>query len=263
MCTSKLYLIGLYAILVITIFISMIKKTILITGATSGIGREIAKTLLGTTTLILIGRNKSKLMALQAEFQKSGSQSLAFVMDLSSTRSINAVSKKIQKTIPRIDWIINNAGTIEDGKKKTLDYGYKTIEKILHVNTIGPYLLIQKLQKPLLKGKGGVLNISSTAGLHGNPRFPIYSASKAALINLTEALAKSDTFLSKSIKAINIIPGATNTPMRQRIAKDAKTKQSPKMIAQWILDMIMTDKIPESGSSILFIDGKITERKLS
>jgi short-subunit dehydrogenase len=239
----------------------MSKKIVLLTGATSGIGCEIAKALSHKTILILTDRNKSKLQSHQTKYQKTGGNIFSFAMDLSIPRSITRVVKCIRTSFPRIDWIINNAGTIEHGKAATLDYGQQEVEKIFRVNVIAPYLLIKHLQTPLMKGTGGVLTIASTAGLRGNPRFPMYSASKAAQINFTESLARSDLFLKNSVKAINLIPGATNTPMRQRIAKDAKTKQSPTIIAQWIMRAITQDDIPESGSSILFLDGKISKQK--
>lgn len=239
----------------------MHKQTVLVTGATSGIGKKIAETLSKNVNLILVGRSKTKLRNLSQKLTSSNNTIEVFVMDLSDFLSIRTVATRICKRAPKIDWLINNAGAIESANPDTLKQPEKQFEKIMRVNAIGPYLLTHLIQTSLLRGRGGVFNISSTAGLRGNPGFPFYAASKAALINLTESKARNDQFTARGLKAINIIPGATNTPMRQRVAGDAAQKQSPEIIANWIADAILKNNAPESGISVTFIDGKIKRLK--
>ncbi|MFA5129333.1 MAG: SDR family NAD(P)-dependent oxidoreductase [Patescibacteria group bacterium] len=239
----------------------MPKKIILITGAASGIGRDIAFALSKEATLILTDRNPSKLRSVHRRCSSDGAEVFSYAMDFSSPASVRSGTKKFRTAIPRIDWIVNCAGTIER-PGDLLNHDRKTIETVMRVNMIAPCEIIKELWAPLRKGNGGIFMVASTAGLHGNPRFPIYSASKAAIINLTESLAKSDLFRTHSKKAIILIPGPTNTPMRQRIAKDAKTKQSPSIISQWLLRAIQKNSAPSSGSSVFFVNGKISKRAM-
>lgn len=105
--------------------------------------------------------------------------------------------------------------------------------------------------------QGGVISISSTASLWGNPGFPNYAASKGALNTFTLALGKQ--FDTSERSAIVICPGGTNTAMRERIAHDSSTQQSPEVIAACITEII-EHRSPFKNKDIVVIrDGVITK----
>lgn len=211
----------------------MKKRVVLITGATSGIGRALAISLAKEWQIIVVGRYAKKLEALTKIIQETGGVCEPYKMNLASQNSIALTSRHIKANHTHLDWIINNAGTIEE-KKDTLKLSETAFLHTLQVNLLAPYQLIRSLWPILEKGEGGVVNISSTAGLHGNPDFPAYSASKAGLITLSESLARSALFQDKKKYVLNVIPGATNTPMRERVAQDAAKQQSTQVITDWL-----------------------------
>lgn len=124
------------------------------------------------------------------------------------------------------------------------------IEKTFAINTLSIIYLTKTLLSRFTKG-GGVIAISSSAGIDANGRTAAYSASKAALNNFIQGMARNRSELS----FIAICPGPTNTPMRERIAGDAATKQSPTLIAASVLRIISGETEYRSGDIVSIKDG--------
>lgn len=137
------------------------KKTILITGSTDGIGKATAEALINQGhTVLLHGRNQNKLETVRGEFSKAdGSKSIeAYSADLSDFSAVAQLAETISNNHQTIDVLINNAGVYKV-PNKTADNG---IDIRFVVNTISPYLLTKKLS-PLLGSTGRVINLSSAA----------------------------------------------------------------------------------------------------
>ena len=137
------------------------QKTILITGATDGIGLETAKMLIAQGHNVLLhGRNQEKLADVETELLslESGGKIESYVADLSNLQEVEALAEGVVEKHDRIDVLINNAGVYKTASPLTQD----GLDVRFVVNTIAPYLLTQKLL-PLLGASGRVVNLSSAA----------------------------------------------------------------------------------------------------
>lgn len=182
------------------------KKNILITGASKGIGKEIAIGLSKTHNIFLCARNEKKLL----ETASLCAASKYICSDLSAKNGINAVADFILKN--SIDVLINNAGT----------YCYSSIEEmntekiteIITTNLSAPNILCSAAAK-VMKQKhwGRIINIGSISGVMGEAFASSYSASKAGLIGLTKALALELAQDNITVNTIN--PGWVETQMGQ------------------------------------------------
>ncbi|MEM8640068.1 MAG: SDR family NAD(P)-dependent oxidoreductase [Cyanobacteria bacterium P01_G01_bin.54] len=171
-------------------------KTILITGATDGIGRETAQMLVSLGhTVLLHGRNSAKLATVAKELAAEGGRVERYVADLSQMADVAALATAVTAKHNQLDVLINNAGVFKISNPITPD----GLDVRFVVNAIAPYLLTQTLM-PLLEPSGRVINVSSAAqspvnldALTGQVRlrqdFTAYAQSKLALTMWSRALA--------------------------------------------------------------------------
>ena len=171
-------------------------KTILITGATDGIGLETSKKLLQRGHIILAhGRNEEKLNKLKKELATSG-RIETYLADLSSKDAVLYLAKEVSEKHASINVLINNAGVLKTSNVITSD----GLDVRFAVNTLAPYLLTKKLL-PLLKDSGRVINVASAAqtsvNFHaligkvtGLSDMEAYSQSKLALIMWSTTMSK-------------------------------------------------------------------------
>ncbi|NVJ54348.1 MAG: SDR family oxidoreductase [Campylobacteraceae bacterium] len=170
-------------------------KTIIITGASNGIGRALAKAL----------RKKYKIINI--DIVKNNTKGVEFYScDLSSKKELLETIKKIKKEHKDIYALINNAAVFSH--KPLKEQTIKEWNKTLNINLRAPYILSKKFAKRLKKSKGHIINISSTRAVMSEKGTEAYSASKGAISSLTHALANS---LEKGIKVNSISPGWINT----------------------------------------------------
>ena len=170
-------------------------KKIIITGASNGIGREIAKKLRKKYHVINIDIVENEMG--RVDFYKC---------DLSSKDELLETINKIKEKHDSIYALINNAGICIF--KDLEEQSYEEWEKILNVNLKAPYILSKEFAKLLKESKGHIINISSTRALMSEKGTEAYSASKGGISSLTHALASS---LSPDVKVNSIIPGWINT----------------------------------------------------
>jgi len=226
------------------------KKIILITGATGGIGKAIALLLAQQKgyCILAIDRNSRKLKALQKNITSCGGICYLYKTDLAQYTELKKLYKNIYEKFKTIDWIVHSSGYIDIKETFSSKISTPLIQNTFAVNTFSPIYLTQQFLKHI-KRDGGVIYISSTAGIHGNDKFPIYSASKGALNNYSEALAKY--LAAKKISSIVVCPGPTNTPMREKVAHDASDQQSPYTIASVIQKIIGRKSVYKNGDIII------------
>ncbi|WP_426484108.1 3-ketoacyl-ACP reductase [Flavobacterium sp. 2] len=163
-------------------------KTALITGAGKGIGKAIAIALAKEgVNVILIARTQADVDQLADQTNNLGVKSLALAADVSDMNSINAAVEKALAEFKNIDILINNAGIASFGK--FLELEPSDWEKIIQVNLMGTYYTTRAVIPNMIERQtGDIINISSTAGLNGNPLTSAYSASKFAVLGLTDSL---------------------------------------------------------------------------
>lgn len=163
-------------------------KTALITGAGKGIGKAIAIALAKEgVNVVLIARTQADVDQLADQTNNLGVKSLALAADVSDMNSINTAVEKALAQFKNIDILINNAGIASFGKFLELDP--EAWEKIIQVNLMGTYYTTRAVIPNMIERQSGdIINISSTAGLNGNALTSAYSASKFAVLGLTDSL---------------------------------------------------------------------------
>lgn len=163
-------------------------KNALITGAGKGIGKAIAIALAKEgVNVILISRTQADVDQLGAEISNLGVKTLALSADVSDITSINTAVEKALAEFTNIDILINNAGIAAFGK--FLELEPTAWEKIIQVNLMGTYYTTRAVLPNMIERQtGDIINISSTAGLNGNALTSAYSASKFAVMGLTDSL---------------------------------------------------------------------------
>lgn len=194
-------------------------KTALVTGATGGIGGEIAKALHAQGAVVGIsGRNEEKLSALAAEL---GERAHVLAADLSGDEAIKDLVKRADEAMGQIDILVNNAGLTRDGLSMRMSAD--DWQNVLDVNLTAPFKLAQAVQRGMMKRRHGrIVNISSVVGVTGNPGQCNYVASKAGMIGWSKAMAAE--VASRGITVNCIAPGFIATAMTEALTDDQKTK---------------------------------------
>ncbi len=239
------------------------KEVVLVTGATSGIGREIVK-ILAPFYEVLIHYNQNYVEALKLKEQLETTyhrKFLIFKCDLSSEKEIDFMLERIYNEYPKIDILINNAGIAIDTLFE--DKSKENFMKTLEINTIAPFLLSKKIGLEMRKNQYGIIiNISSTNGIDTlYPESIDYDASKAGLISLTTNLAN---YLAPYVRVNTICPGWIKTDMNKNLSSEFIANErkkillarfgEPKEVAE-VVKFLISAKASYINNSIIRVDG--------
>ncbi len=216
-------------------------NTILITGGTSGIGLALGKSLLKKdNTVILLGRNKSKLQ----ELEKVGFKTI--YCDLRQIEDIEKAVLIIQNKYPNLNMLFNNAGIQNNYIFTEAITPFEKIKQEIEINFISQVQLTQ-LIIPILatKEKSFIVNTTSALGAYPKPDGLVYCATKGAMRNFTIGLRH--TVKDLGIKVLEFIPPVTDTPMTSK--RDEK-KMSVNDLISKVLPQLKREKQVISVSSI-------------
>ena len=208
----------------------MSNKIILLTGASSGIGREFSYFLsdLGFD-LIIASRNLDELNKLQLEIEnKSNINIYPLQLDMTSSKNIDEVVRYVDKNFGSVDVLINNAGiTIE---KFILEMTTCDFDKIFSTNVKGPWLIANGIVKLMINKKinGKIINISSILAENVIPKQSLYSMTKSALSQMTKSMALE--WAMYNIQVNTISPGFILTNMNKKFFD---TENGVKMYSRW------------------------------
>ena len=197
-------------------------KVALITGATRGIGKQIAITLAkqGFDIAINYRNENDSLNETIKEIENYGVQCLAVQGDVSNFEDCENMTKQVIEKFQKIDVLVNNAGITKDMlfmRMKQDDF-----KQVIDVNLIGTYNMTKNVSQYMIKQRNGrIINISSVVGLHGNAGQANYSASKAGIIGFTKSLAKE--LASRNILVNAVAPGFIETDMTSVLKDEVKT----------------------------------------
>lgn len=189
-------------------------RTAVITGASRGIGLAITQKLARYgAQCILVSRKVENLEAAAAGIREKGFKAEAMACHTGHPDQIKAMYEKIQEKYGALDILVNNAATNPHfGEMLTADEGIWN--KTLDVNLKGPFFMI-KYAVPLMKDKGAIVNVSSVNAIKPGLFQGVYSVTKAALINMTQTLARE--LAPKGIRVNALLPGLTDTKFASAI----------------------------------------------
>jgi 3-oxoacyl-[acyl-carrier protein] reductase len=202
-------------------------KNALITGAGKGIGKAIALALAKEgVNIILVARTQEEIDSVAAKVRSLRVKALAITADVADINSVNSAVEKALAEFGTIDILINNAGIATFGK--FLELEPTDWERIIQVNLMGTYYVTRAVLPNMIERQtGDIINISSTAGLSGNALTSAYSASKFAVLGLTESLMQE--VRKHNIRVTALTPSTVATDM----AKELKlTDGNPETVMQ-------------------------------
>ncbi len=196
----------------------------LITGASSGIGECFARALAARKRdVVLVARSKDKLRALAAELQsKHGARAAVLDADLSLTGAATALATRLADEKIEVDLLVNNAGFGARGEFWKLPLDRQ--QEMLRLNVFAVVELTHRLLPPMMeRRRGGIINISSTAGFQPVPYTSVYASTKAFVTSFSMALAEE--VRPYGIKVVTLCPGGTQSNFF--VAGDYKQRTLP------------------------------------
>jgi Tropinone reductase 1 len=193
-------------------------KNALITGATKGIGKAVAKEFLELgTSVFLVGRNKETLAEVMAGFSAYDGRIDGIAADVSMPAERDALIAEVVSKWGKLDILVNNVGT--NIRKKSHEFLEEEIEFILQTNLKSAFDLSRKLY-PFLKnaGSASIVNVSSVAGLTSLKTGAVYGMTKAAMVQMTKNLACE--WAQEGIRVNAVAPWYIETPLAKQVLKD-------------------------------------------
>jgi 3-oxoacyl-[acyl-carrier protein] reductase len=195
-------------------------RVTVVTGATRGIGEAIAVAAAENgSDVALWGRNEDLLQKTKQRISELGRKAEAYRVDVAKQTEVDEAMKKVLQDFSRIDFLVNNAGITKDNLLLTMKP--EEWDQVLQTNLYGVFHCSKAVLRSMMKQRyGKIVNISSIAGITGNPGQTNYSASKAGMIGFTKSLAKE---MGKRNICVNAIaPGMIETEMTHALPEDLK-----------------------------------------
>ncbi|WP_313798709.1 3-oxoacyl-[acyl-carrier-protein] reductase [Cytobacillus sp.] len=196
-------------------------KVALVTGASRGIGREIALGLAKQGADVVVNYSGSEERANQvvAEIKELGRNAIAVQCDVSNSESVANMVKATMDTFGKLDILVNNAGITKDNLLMRMKE--EEWDDVININLKGVFLCTKAVTRQMMKQRSGrIINISSIVGVSGNPGQANYVAAKSGVIGLTKTTAKE--LSSRGITVNAIAPGFITTDMTDKLTEDVK-----------------------------------------
>ncbi|NDJ22074.1 SDR family NAD(P)-dependent oxidoreductase [Nostoc sp. B(2019)] len=232
-------------------------KTVVLTGASGGIGAFIARALAKEqATIVSVSRSQKGLDQICAEVEAAGGKGISIPFDLSKLEKLSVLTQQIHQLAGPIDILINNAAI--EKYRPFQNYTLEDFQSILTTNLLAPMELTRLLLPSMLeRNSGHIVNIASSAGKKGAPYNSIYSASKAGLIMWSDAIQQE--LASTNVGVSIVCPGCTDAGMYHAlditVPSTARVAQ-PTEVADAILQSIKQNQkevvLDGTASKILF-----------
>lgn len=226
-------------------------KTVIVTGAGSGIGRATAiRFAKEGANVALVGRTADTLEATAQYFPQDHTwihtdNYLTVTCDISQEGQVQAMVDHVLKKFGRIDVVVNNAGQAIQGKVTELSS--EDWQQAIDVNLNGTFYVCKAVMPALIKSKGNIVNVSSLSGMGGDWNMAAYNAAKAGVSNLTRTLALDHGPDGVRVNAVN--PSVTKTEMTTKIQQD--DEKTDKFLARCPLGRIATPE--DIAAAIAFL----------
>ncbi len=196
-------------------------KIALVTGASRGIGREIAKKLASCNAFVFVNYCGSKQRAEETveEIKVLGGRAKAIQADVADADAVSKMFDEILQEYKRLDILVNNAGITKDNL--ILKMKEEEFDTVINTNLYGVYHCLKHAAKQMLKQKSGrIINISSISGVIGNAGQINYCAAKAGVIGMTKSLARE--LGSRGITVNAVAPGFITTEMTDKLSEQIR-----------------------------------------
>lgn len=208
---------------------TLIGKNILITGASKGLGRQLALDFAraGASGLALVARHGDRLLQVREEIRSVAPKTrvLALPADLARPADVERVAAAVLSEFHgRVDALVNNASLLGPSPMPyLLDYPTEDFRAVLEVNLLAPFLLTRKILPAMLEQGGSVINVTSDAGVNGYPGWGAYGISKFALEGLSQTWAAE--LEGSGIRVNWVDPGNMDTDMHRAAEPDEDPSQ--------------------------------------
>ena len=240
-------------------------KVALVTGASRGIGKEIAKVISQAGAhVVCLARSEKKIKELSDFINNNNGSASYYCCDINDSKKFSEIIKSIVTKLGSLDILINNAGITRDSL--LLRLSEENWDIVLDTNLKATFQSIKASLRPMFKNKfGRIINITSIVGLTGNQGQANYAASKSGLIGMSKSIAKE--VASRGITINCIAPGWIETEMTNEISKDSKEDLikkipigkigEPKDIAYTVLFLASEEAKYITGQTITVDGGRI------
>lgn len=243
-------------------------KTVVITGAASGLGRATALAFAREgAALALTDIDETGLLAVRDEADGLGARVVALTGDITQSKTHSQLRDLALASFGAIHGLCNVAGTLGAGTIDDVDLD--RFDHVMHVNCLAQLLAIQAMAPPLRASGGAIVNVASVGAQVGLPLMSVYCASKAAVLGMTRAVAVE---LAPEVRCNAVCPGGIDTPMSQGLLASVSADQresllgkltgrqliprfaTPDEIAATVLFLVSDDSVFLTGS-VLSADG--------
>jgi uncharacterized protein len=236
-------------------------KTVLITGASMGIGEVFARELSRRgATLILVARSEAKLAALAAELGRAR----VIALDLAAPGAAQRLLEAVTAQRLEVDVVINNAGFGTHGPFD--ESAVKTLREQIDLNVSALMELTHVFLPMVERRQGGFIQIASTASFQPCPYMAVYGATKAFVLSFSEALWAE--YRPRVVRVLALCPGATDTPFFQRAGESAAVgkKARPEDVVRLGLAAFVAGRatvVPGAGNKVLTFVSRLFSREFT
>lgn len=221
-------------------------KVALVTGASRGIGRAIARALAEEGAAVaVLSRRLEGVSAVAEALRATGARAHAVAADVASPNAVEGALAEVRRALGPVDVLVNNAGIAL--RRPLADTADADFERVLAVNLAGPFYLARRLLPAMAAaGWGRLINVSSISGTLGTAQLTAYCASKWGLNGLTRALAEE--VKGRGVLVAAVLPGSTDTEMLK--GSGFAPKMTPEEVARVVRFLCAEAPLAMSGSLV-------------
>ncbi len=240
-------------------------RVAIVTGASRGIGREIAKRLAADGRhVVLASRSAGPLEELRVEIESAGGQASVQTVDMSDGAAVASMVEAVVKEHGRLDILVNNAGITRDNL--SLRMTDEEFDDVINVNLRGVFIACRAAARPMMRGRfGRMVNIGSTSGLVGNPGQANYAAAKSGLCGMTKSFARElgSKGITANVVALDFIQTEMTANLGDAVLEKVKGSVVvgrlgiPEDIASAV-SFISSDEAGYVTGQVLAVDGGLT-----